>query len=202
MKCPEGYVQNQREGNFYHLDGREEHPSDAYPILEAHEEMEGRFKPPQSILVVGCRVGYELEALTKYYPKASILGVDIVPEFVAKTRKRGFTALEADMHKLPFARSLFDWTFCVGTLEHAYNAPKAAKELLRVTRKALYVTADMEEESKKLIGVTPEGIRLITSHCTFILDPEQWKAMFSNAAWRLSWEEKQEATLHMIWEKT
>lgn len=103
------------------------------------------------------------------------------------------------MHNLPFARGLFDWTFCVGTLEHAYNPRRVAKELLRVTRRALYVTADMEPESARYVK---QGKNVfITSHYTFILDEGKWLRMFENPEWKLAWKEKQKATLHMIWRR-
>lgn len=199
MKKPGNYVEVQRDGNMHHLDGRVEHPDDVYPIYDAVYEMEQwTVALPSSILVLGCRTGYELEALAQRYPHAYVLGVDIVPEFVKMARKRG-NAIEADMHDLPLARDLFDWTFCIGTLEHAYNARRAARELLRVTRHALYVTADMEEEWQKTRQV--EGVALRTPHYTFITKPEEWKSMFRYPGWRLAWEETLKRTLYMVWRK-
>jgi hypothetical protein len=64
MKPPKDYVKLQHDGNARHRDGQVEHPSDVYPILEAIEEMEERIdEPPTSVLVVGCRTGYELTQL-------------------------------------------------------------------------------------------------------------------------------------------
>jgi hypothetical protein len=57
----------------------------------------------------------------------------------------------------------------------------------------------MEEESAKY--VKQGNAVFVTSHCTFILDPDKWLAMFRNPEWTLVWKEKQEATLHMLWRR-
>jgi len=91
------------------------------------------------------------------------------------------------MHSLPFKTRDFQWIFCSGTLEHAYDAPRAAQEMLRVASRGIYVTADIEP--------FPSGN---ASHWTCSEDPKEWERLFEAPEWRLLTSDILERTLHMI----
>ena len=145
--------------NSLHTNQQAENADDIRQAQELVYRIEA-VNEPQSILVVGCRTGYELTTLKEAFPDAIIWGVDIVSDFIEIAKQRG-NARIADMHELPFPDNHFEWVVCAGTLEHAYNVKLAASELL------LYVTADLDEPSSRNV-----------STFAFSKDPEEWLALF------------------------
>jgi len=169
---PPNYVEVQRSCNTAHSDGAIEKDGDSDVALDLVgwlEEGGGAF---DSVLVVGCRSGYEIDAFRGAFSGAAVLGVDLVPEFVRYANSRGRCALVADMHALPFGDRLFDLVYCCATLEHAHDAHLAVGEMLRVANRAVFCTADLGTDSSKR---NP-------SHFTFLDEPE-WLALFDRPGW-------------------
>jgi ubiquinone/menaquinone biosynthesis C-methylase UbiE len=186
-EMPPHYTALQRIVNSRHLNGQLENASDWASAEELAACIEAITDDPKSILVVGCRTGYELTTLKRAFPDAVIWGVDIVPEFIEKAVARG-NARIADMHDLPYPAGHFEWVVCVGTLEHAYNVRKAASELLRVTERYLYVTADLSDPNSDNV-----------STFTFSRDTEEWLALFPHT--RVLHQHATESGLYLTLEK-
>jgi ubiquinone/menaquinone biosynthesis C-methylase UbiE len=184
---PRAYVAAQRLVNTIHMDGSPEKLDDSYTVLSFIEDLqELEEPPPSSILVVGCRLGYEMRHLRKQWPHAEVVGLDIVPQFIEQASKEG-KAILADMHALPFSPHAFQWIFCSGTLEHAYDAPLVAREMLRVASRGIYVTADIEPFPSTN-----------ASHWTCTEDPKEWEALFSHPEWRILSSDLLDRSLHLI----
>lgn len=166
---PLHYVRLQRLMNSTHTDGKPVNKDDLRAADELAEMVAEHWVENGKILVVGCRLGVEMMALQENLLGAYVAGVDIVPDFVEYAKDCGLNAQVADMHALPFEDKEFDWVLCVGTLEHAYNVERASRELQRVCKDWLYVTADLEneEDSKN------------PSNFAFSPDPEEWRALFA-----------------------
>jgi len=73
---------------------------------------------PARVLDLGCRTGYQLDALQQLYPQAQIIGCDLAtrkpirlprswPDWLRK-RSRSPERLACDPHELPFAEATFD----------------------------------------------------------------------------------------------
>lgn len=181
------YVAAQRLTNTRHADGMLQKPAESYPVFLFVEALQDLEEPtPQSVLVIGCRLGYECEYLRRQWPHAEVVGLDIVPQFVEKTNQTGQAVL-ADMHDLPFSPSGFQWVFCSETLEHAYDAPLAAREILRVASRGIYVTAALEDCEM----TNP-------SHWSFSQAPREWEHLFDEPSWRLLTSDTLEGSLHML----
>lgn len=73
-----------------------------------------------SILEIGCGPGALAGALHRWYPKASVTGIDRDSAFIAfaQAHEAGVTFLEGDATALPFADSAFDVTISHTVSEH------------------------------------------------------------------------------------
>src|ERR1700746_3698924 len=60
------------------------------------------------VLDGGCGTGYGAALIRQRRPDAVLIGCDIAPEMVRKTRERGFEAVIGDLECLPFADGSFD----------------------------------------------------------------------------------------------
>ena len=99
---------------------------------------------PQRILDLGCGTGHISQALTDYYPKASITALDIAKGMVDMTRKRikqpGFSFwnrprhqfLVADAEALPFADNSFELITSNLTFQWCADLPHLFAEIQRV----------------------------------------------------------------------
>lgn len=168
---PPDYVANQRYVNLRHNSGEFENDSD-WSTAEAVEELAAQVGA-RSVLSVGCRTGYELLNLAE--DGIDTCGVDLIPELLVVAHGRNIPVALADMHRLPFRAASFDLTVCIGTLEHAYAPAEAASELLRVTRRHLFVTGDLDDR--------PGHNR---SHYVHTTDPEDWLRLFRRPGWSLT----------------
>ena len=164
-RIPDDYISNQRSVNTYHSHGELENASD-WDTAHLAAKIAAPYK---SVLIVGCRTGYEVDCIANEYPEKTVLGVDIVSEFVSIAKNRGVKALVADMHDLPFVDNKFECVICIGTFEHAYNIEKAASELLRVASKRVHVTADLESHEDN------------PSHYARTTDYQEWIDLFDMA---------------------
>lgn len=162
------YAEIQKQANYRHSNGQIETEGDAEAADKLAERLAGYLHtPPKYILVLGCRTGYETEALADCFD-ALVVGVDIVEEFVSHAVKRT-PAMVADMHNLTaFPVNSFDLTVAVGTLEHCYDPDKAVAEIARVTRHSAYITADLEQDRGSY-----------ASHYAFSADQQEWLDLFT-----------------------
>lgn len=172
-------VEVQRAHNVIHKDGTpisfaEEAKEYMKEFAHLIKEWEGAQSDP-SLLDAGCRWGYCLPVYMEWFPAARVVGLDIVPEFV-EFSSRETECVVGDISALPFKDQEFDYTFCCQTLEHAPDTQTAAKELLRVTRKALYISVPLEGEGRF------EGN---PSHSFHTEDPMDWLTLFRAPEWVL-----------------
>lgn len=99
-----------------------------------------------SFLDVGCAEGFYLKLLspsTLRSKEICVVGLDIAKSYLAKAKRKAPTALLVlgDAHKLPFKEGSFDLVLCSEVLEHVLNPGSVLKELVRVSRKYLILTA-------------------------------------------------------------
>ena len=74
-------------------------------------------------------------------------------------------------------RNIFDWTFCIGSLEHAYDIEKALSEILRVTKTGSFISVPIE--GAKQFNTNP-------SHNFHSYTLEGWKGLFKGAqVWKV-----------------
>lgn len=192
MNEPEKYVDLQRLTNLMHTNGNFEGVNEG-AMLQA-----GRFctwiknskLPATSFLDAGCRTGYAMDKFISEFPAADVQGIDIVPEFVAVASLRG-EVKQGDLHNLPYEDQQFDWVFCSTAIEHCYDAPKAAKELLRVAKYGAYIFTDLEDK---------ERFDMNKSHFTYHNDPCEWIDVFRDPAfWLMSCRVPAYTRVEMLW---
>ena len=97
-----------------------------------------------SVLDVGCGTGRGLAFLRKNYPQVAAHGVEPVPALIQQAiSANGIPAsaiTEANGESLPFADQSIDATFECGILHHARNPEQVVREMLRVSRKAVFLS--------------------------------------------------------------
>jgi SAM-dependent methyltransferase len=174
---PDDYVGSQFRYNAFHSDGQVETANEdgihyAHVLCDFFTQAK---LVPRSILDVGCRTGYALTVFEERLPTTRAVGVDIVPEFVETAQLRG-EARVADMHTLPFADGEFDWVFCIGSIEHAYDADLALAELFRVAREGVFLSADCAP--RHVFDANP-------SHYTYKPGPSEWIVACQRPGWQL-----------------
>ena len=90
----------------------------------------------KSILDIGCANGY-LMGLIKNLPNVDIIkGIDSDNKFVD-----GKKVLKGDITKIPFKDRMFDLVIAKDVIEHAPDNIKAIKELIRVSKKYIFISA-------------------------------------------------------------
>lgn len=99
---------------------------------------------PASVLELGCRSGYQLDALQQRYPKAQILGVDPAPGSPAnlpsswpqwlRRRPAGPLRVACDPHALPLADGSFDLVVSNLLLPWCHSPHRVFEEAARVLR--------------------------------------------------------------------
>jgi ubiquinone/menaquinone biosynthesis C-methylase UbiE len=93
-----------------------------------------------SILDVGCGTGEVTSRLAEHFPKAEVLGVDILSQHVDYARQR-YASLaprlrfeQADAFKLQLPDARFDLTVCRHVMQSVPHPERILAELVRVTR--------------------------------------------------------------------
>lgn len=92
---------------------------------------------PQRILDLGCGPGSFSKELSLLYPKAQIIGLDLVPGMLALARKkqgwrRRWSLVAADMRQMPFATGMFDLVFTNQVIHWADPLAHVFREINRV----------------------------------------------------------------------
>jgi ubiquinone/menaquinone biosynthesis C-methylase UbiE len=179
------YVRVQEQYNHRHSDGSlrgrvEEAELDADKLAKYIKDND---LPSGSFLDVGCRVGYGAQRLEKHFPLAKVHGVDVVELFVNYAQEVGVDARVADMHDFSdIPGKWYAWSFCIGTLEHAYDIKKALSEILRVSSVGSYLSVPIE--SQAVFDANP-------SHHFHGDSTETWDKLFDEMAGD-EWEYKRE----------
>lgn len=88
---------------------------------------------PKKILDIGSNGGTLTAKMTKIFPRARIIGIDIYREGVEHAqRKYPYLKFEVgDAQKLPFKNKSFDLILCLETIEHLISPQKALREIKR-----------------------------------------------------------------------
>jgi SAM-dependent methyltransferase len=102
-------------------------------------ELAPLIRPGMRILDVGCGGGQFALRLAHQFPDVEVVGVDLSPDQVARSRDRahGHAALsfvEASAIDLPFAADTFDLIYSVGSIKHWPDPMLGLRECARVTK--------------------------------------------------------------------
>ncbi len=89
----------------------------------------------ETVLDVGCGSGYMLNKIHEKNSTLSLTGFDIKEPQGDKS----FKFVEGNVEKLPFEDDSFDVVLCNHTIEHLLELETCISELLRVTKKQLFV---------------------------------------------------------------
>ena len=92
-----------------------------------------------AILDIGCNDGTAMEEMTKLDSVTSVKGVDIAKEKVARAEEAGLEVKRGRVEYLPYGDKQFDVVFCSHKFEHAEDGKKAAKEIMRVSKRAIII---------------------------------------------------------------
>lgn len=89
----------------------------------------------RTICDIGVGAGFFYKDIIK--ENVQISGIDIVPEYVDLSRKRGIDARICDINKekTPFDDNSFDLVICDSILEHTFNPTSLVSECLRILKK-------------------------------------------------------------------
>ena len=178
---PSDYVKVQRAVNTSHKDGFKWHADER--VRDKIQVMCGlltlnKIKIDNAVFI-GCRMGCEMLEFQSRFPLVTMLGVDVVKEFVEETKERAGDAIVADAHELPFADNSYDLLFSAQTLEHCYDPALAVSEFMRVAKKVVHLSLPLE--NKYTYDLNP-------SHHAYVKNPIGWVRMFEPyPLWRLQW---------------
>ncbi len=96
-----------------------------------------------SILDVGSGTGRAMRFLKVLRPDIRIVGIEPVSELREVAYARGITReelIEGDGYSLPFADGEFDLVCEIGVLHHVREPQRVLAEMLRVSRKAIFIS--------------------------------------------------------------
>jgi ubiquinone/menaquinone biosynthesis C-methylase UbiE len=97
-----------------------------------------------SILDVGCGTGRGVSFLLKNKPHVSVRGIEPVTALIRRAVEAngipGSLITQGNGESLPFANQSIDAAFACGILHHASNPEKIVREMLRVSRKAVFLS--------------------------------------------------------------
>lgn len=101
---------------------------------------------PKFILDVGSASGWFLSKMSKRFPKAKCVGVDVYKNAITygKNKYKSIRFVHADAHKLPFQDDSFDMIVCTEVLEHVTNPKGVLKEIRRVLKQHGAVVIEMD----------------------------------------------------------
>jgi ubiquinone/menaquinone biosynthesis C-methylase UbiE len=97
----------------------------------------------RSILDVGCGTGRALIRIKEALPGIAAVGIEPSAELRAVGHAKGLSAIElidGDAMKIAFDNGSFDLVCEFGVLHHVPEPSKAVAEMLRVTRKAIFIS--------------------------------------------------------------
>lgn len=107
-----------------------------------------------TVLEAGCGNGKNM----KYRSDLHMVGVDICKELLEICEERNLNVMHGDIRDLPFEDGTFDYVICVAVIHHLETEKdriQSFKELLRVSRKGVFITLWQSLEGSKLITQRP-----------------------------------------------
>lgn len=96
-----------------------------------------------SVLDVGAGTGRVWTALNISRPKTRVVGIEPVAELRERGHLKGVPQpdlIEGDAGAIPFADKSFDLTCAFGVMHHLSDPEKAALEMVRTTRRAIFIS--------------------------------------------------------------
>ena len=95
---------------------------------------------PLRVLDIGCGTGLFAARIREAFPRAEVVGIDLVSGMLTKGRERWrqhadhVFPVQADSERLPFAQGTFDVVTCCNSFHHYPNQQAAVCEMRRVLR--------------------------------------------------------------------
>lgn len=89
----------------------------------------------KSVLCVGLGDGTECELFASMGKKVTGIGLNL-----DRVSQKGYDAVQMDMHDMEFLGKTFDMVFCKDTFEHSISHVIAFSEMVRVSKKYVYIT--------------------------------------------------------------
>lgn len=103
-----------------------------------------RLVDAQSVLDVGTATGLSLRVLKEALPQVSVFGIEPVRELIQQSARNGQAApgpiIQARGEALPFSDASFDVVCEFAILHHVRDPAAVVKEMLRVARKAVFLS--------------------------------------------------------------
>lgn len=101
---------------------------------------------PGNLLDAGCGEGFTAETFLLAMPDLDITGFDPYEPSVelARLRNPRGTFITGDIYEIPFEDNSFEVVCCFEVLEHLHDAPRALKELARVTQNRVVISVPHE----------------------------------------------------------
>lgn len=107
------------------------------------------------------------------------IGLNYTEGCTANLMARGVTAVRGDAVSLPLADGACDYTFCFETLEHLTDPIGAIRELVRVSRKGVFISVPrVSRTTVRHAGYQPGPQPLLH---IFELSEAHWRALFTHA---------------------
>lgn len=119
----------------------------------------------ESVLDVGAGTGRTVAYLNEKYPSLTVQGVEPVAELRQIGYAKGLSSsqlMEGDALALPFDDNSFDMVCCFGVLHHIKTPRLAIQEMLRVARKAIFISDSNNFGQGSLLARTlKQGLNLL-----------------------------------------
>lgn len=153
------------------------------------------FKPfiaGKKVIDIGCGGGFFLKELSQIASKA--IGMDLSEEALRISLSQTKNPLvQGSAEELPFEDGAFDAAFCLGSLEHFLDIPKALREMGRIIKRDgwIFVMVPNLFWYKDIWSVLKTGnICDRNQRYEFFASPAQWAAVISQAGLRVrkSWK--------------
>lgn len=113
-----------------------------YALMDEIGDKDGRLRlvldtiktqNPVTVLDVGCGFGRILKEVKQKHPTATVCGVDVAPDIIAKLPVE-IEGKVGSLLQIPYDDNQFDLVMATEALEHAIDIENAVKEMVRVTR--------------------------------------------------------------------
>jgi ubiquinone/menaquinone biosynthesis C-methylase UbiE len=134
----EYYARTANEYDRMHVSATDEHAFALAILVSIIDFLEIR-----SVLDIGSGTGRALLALRRNHSGLQVVGIEPSPELRAQGYRKGLTSQElvdGDAQALLFQDDSFDLVCEFGALHHIQNPRKAVSEMLRVARKAIFIS--------------------------------------------------------------
>lgn len=134
-----------------------------------------------TILELGAGEGYLTKLITEKLNCKKYVATEISDEGVKRLKEKGIEAFKMDAEKLEFADNSFDVVCCFDVMHHVYNPYKMASEMIRVTKKNIFlIEANGLCLIRKLLEKTPRYKMVHELSYT----PKQYTSFFTHSAVR------------------